>query len=169
MRGHAVPPTPTPQPGLRDRRVLVVEDEALVAMLLEDELRMAGAEVLVAFTPGEALRLMARTTIDGGLSAAVLDIDLGGEKVTPVTDALAGLGVPFLFATGYADDLAIHRHPAAPVLRKPCDPQDIIAALATLLAAGAGLAGPRRPRVPDRLPLGSGSLGGEEADGGVAP
>jgi AmiR/NasT family two-component response regulator len=86
---------------LSGKRVLVVEDEALVAMLLEDELRDAGAEIVgPAASLGHALRLIDRAAADGGLSAAVLDIDLDGRHVEPVADRLAALGVPFVFATG---------------------------------------------------------------------
>ena len=86
------------------KRVLVVEDEIAVAMLVEDELRGAGAEVLGPVpTVGDALRLVEAAAADGGISAAVLDINLDGRHVAPVADKLAALGVPFLFATGYGD------------------------------------------------------------------
>lgn len=81
--------------GLKDKRVLVVEDEALVFMLVEDELRDAGAEVLgPAPSVGDALRLVEAAEADGGIDAAVLDINLQGRAVAPVADRLAALGVP---------------------------------------------------------------------------
>ncbi len=105
---------------LKDERVLVVEDEALVSMLVEDGLRDAGATVLgPATTVGDALRLVEAAAADGGLSAAVLDINLQGDTVTPVADRLAALGVPFLFATGYGEKCDTGGHRAAPVLSKP--------------------------------------------------
>ena len=118
---------------LKGERVLVVEDEALVSMLIEDELRDAGAEILgPASTVGCALRLVEAAAADGGISAAVLDINLDGEHVAPLADRLAALGVPFLFATGYGDDYDRGRHGAAPMLHKPFDSERLIAAVEAL-------------------------------------
>jgi DNA-binding response OmpR family regulator len=118
---------------LSGKRVLVVEDEALVAMLLEDELRDAGAEIVgPAASLGHALRLIDRAAADGGLSAAVLDIDLQGTAVTPVADRLAALGVPFVFVTGYGEGRDTGGHAAAPVLPKPFDPEWLVAAVEIL-------------------------------------
>ena len=118
---------------LRGKRVLVVEDEALVSMLLEDELRDAGVEVLgPAPTVREALRLVEAAAAGGGLSAAVLDINLDGRHVAPVADRLAALGVPFLFATGYGDDMDKAGHVAGPALQKPFAPGNLIAAVEEL-------------------------------------
>ena len=118
---------------LRDKRVLVVEDEAIVAMLVEDELRDAGAEVVgPAASVGGALRLIEAAAKGGGLSAAVLDIDLQGRAVAPVADRLAVLGVPFVFATGYGEGRDTGGHAAAPVLRKPFDPHAPVVAVEAL-------------------------------------
>src|SRR3712207_4790780 len=74
---------------LTGKRVLVVEDEALVSMLVEDQLHDAGATVLgPAPSVPEALRLVAAAAADGGISAAVLDINLDGQHVRPVADRL---------------------------------------------------------------------------------
>jgi CheY-like chemotaxis protein len=114
-------------------RVLVVEDEAIVAMLIEDELLEAGAEVVgPASSVGEALQGIEAALGDGGLNAAVLDINLAGEAVTPVADRLATLGVPFLFVTGYDKGCKRGGHVAAPMLHKPFDPEDLITALGML-------------------------------------
>jgi DNA-binding response OmpR family regulator len=86
-------------PKLKGKQVLVVEDEALVSMLIEDELRDAGATVLgPAVRVDDAVRLVEAAAADGGISAAVLDINLEGRHVASVANRL---GVPFLFATGY--------------------------------------------------------------------
>jgi len=120
------------QTTLRDKRVLVVEDEAIVAMLLEDELTDAGAKVIgPASSVEEALGLIAAAACNGGLSAAVLDIRLDGERVSPVADKLAALGVPFLFATGYDEGCDMGGHDA-PILRKLFHPAALITALEAL-------------------------------------
>ena len=122
---------------LTGKRVLVVEDEALVAMLVAGELRGAGAEVVgPAPSVDDALRLV-EAAADDGISAAVLDINLGGRHVAPVADRLAALGVPFLFATGYGENRDARGHEAAPVVEKPLDRERLVAAVAALASAGA--------------------------------
>ena len=126
--GHSVD-----RPMLDGRRILIVEDEALLAMVAEDELLEAGAQIVgPAASVGEALRLIEMTATDGGLSAAVLDIRVAGEEVDPVAGRLAALGVPFVFATGYSNDDVMAEHTAAPVLHKPFGPRKLIAALQAL-------------------------------------
>ena len=123
---------------LTGKRILVVEDEPLVSMLVEDELLGAGAEVVGPVpTVSEALRLVQAAAADGGISAAVLDINLDGQHVAPLADRLAALGVPFLFATGYGDSRDTGRHGAAPVLEKPFDMERLVAAVAALASAKA--------------------------------
>lgn len=120
---------------LRGKRVLVVEDEALVAMLVEDSLLEAGAKVVgTASTVGEALLLIEGAASDGGLNVAVLDVKLAGETVSPVADRLATLGVPFLFATGYGEGCDRGVHADAPVLAKPFDPEVLLTAVEGLAA-----------------------------------
>lgn len=114
---------------LAARRILVVEDEALVAMLVEDALLDAGALVIgPAATVAEALALLEHETPD----AAVLDLNLAGETSTPVADALALRRIPFVVATGYGADGLPPGHLTVPVLAKPYDPDDLTAALARL-------------------------------------
>ena len=121
---------------LRARRVLVVEDEALIAMAVEDELAEAGAHVVGPVSSvGEALRLLGAALAEGGLDAAVLDMDLEGEDVAPVADALAAAGVPFLFHTGYDEGRDRGRHGAAPVLAKPLGLLWLVAAVKGLVTA----------------------------------
>jgi DNA-binding response OmpR family regulator len=142
MSAHAFALTSTGSAVLKNLRVLIVEDEALITMMVENELLEAGAKVLVAATVAEALRLVDMTASDGGLSAAVLDINLGGEVVMPVADALASLGVPFLFTSGYGAGCDRGQHAAAPMLDKPFGPHDLIAALEAIVSTP-----PLRPQV----------------------
>lgn len=82
------------------RRVLVVEDESLVAMLLETILEDMGCEpVGPAATVEEGLRLAA----DGPIDAALLDVNVAGRQVFPVAEALRERAVPFVFSTGYGE------------------------------------------------------------------
>jgi DNA-binding response OmpR family regulator len=121
---------------LHGRRVLVVEDEALIAMSMEDGLLEAGAEVVGPVgSVDEALALIERVACDGGLSAAVLDINLEGKAVKPVADRLAALGVPFLFATGYGAYCDTGGHGTASMLQKPFGPDKLIAAVGALASA----------------------------------
>ncbi len=84
---------------LQGLRVLVVEDEYLIAEDLCEELRSCGAEVMgPASCVADALALLEAGPAP---DLALLDIGLGGEKVYPVADALRGRGIPFVFATGY--------------------------------------------------------------------
>ncbi len=121
---------------LTGKRVLVVEDEIFVSLLVEDELRGAGAEVIgPAPSVSDALRLVEAAAADGGISAAVLDINLNGMKVAPVADKLAVLGVPFLFATGYGENCDTGGHADARVLRKPFSPHALVDAVEALASA----------------------------------
>ena len=108
-------------------RVLVVEDEALIAMEIESALLDAGFAVV-----GPAASVAAGTALAAAeaLWAAVLDVNLAGELVFPVADALAGRRVPFLFVTGYSLEVLPPRFRDRPLLRKPCTPRAVIAALA---------------------------------------
>ena len=119
---------------LQGRRVLVVEDHALICMLMEDGLIKAGAEVVgPACSVKEALGLIEGVVADGGLSAAVLDIYLDGEMVKPVADRLAALGVPFIFATGYPEWHNWDLHTIAPRLQKPFDGDTLADAVRILI------------------------------------
>ena len=108
-------------------RLLVVEDEALVAMLVEDELTEAGATVLgTAATVEDALHRIEAACADGGLDACLLDMNLGGRSALPVADRLAQRNVPFIFMTGYGDDLGEGSHAGVPTVRKPFDPEHLV-------------------------------------------
>jgi CheY-like chemotaxis protein len=121
---------------LGGKRLLIVEDEILVSMLVQDELRDTGAEVVgPAASVGDAMQLVEAAMADGGLSAAVLDINLNGEHVGPVADTLAALGVPFVFATGYGEGCDTGGHADARVLRKPFSVHALIDAVEALASA----------------------------------
>jgi len=108
------------------RKVLVVEDEALVAMLVEDALLDAGFGVLgPAATVEEALALLDRETPD----AVVLDLNLAGETSTPVADCLAARSIPYVIATGYGATGLPPGHEDAVVLAKPYDPAELTSVL----------------------------------------
>jgi two-component system, response regulator PdtaR len=124
------PPGPTPEPASRGRGplVLVVEDEFLLAMDLELLLEGHGYRVLgPAATVAEALRLLAAATPD----AALLDVNLRGEMVTPVAGRLRALGVPFVLASAYdRPELAAAELAGAPNVGKPTNERRLLAALA---------------------------------------
>jgi CheY-like chemotaxis protein len=133
-----VPSGPTPEPASRGRGplVLVVEDEFLLAMDLELLLEGHGFRVLgPAATVAEALRLLAAATPD----AALLDVNLRGEPVTPVVAALRASGVPFVLASAYdrpelvAADLA-----GATNVGKPTSERRLLAALAQIVGLWSG-------------------------------
>jgi CheY-like chemotaxis protein len=82
-------------------RILVVEDEAVIAMLVEDMVLEFGSEMVgPAAKMEEALRLASHAALDG----AILDVNVGGAVVFPVADVLRSRGVPIIFATGYGSD-----------------------------------------------------------------
>ncbi|MEI9964110.1 MAG: response regulator [Caulobacteraceae bacterium] len=117
-------------PPLDGVRVLLVEDEAHVAFLLEDLLTDLGCEVAASVARlGPALR----RAEEGGFDVALLDINLAGEQSFPVAEALARRGVPFLFATGYGAAGVPEALSGAPVLAKPFRQADIRDALLSLL------------------------------------
>lgn len=125
------------QAKLGGQRVLVVENEALVAMAMEDALMDAGAEVVgPAYSVDAAMELIEVRLLDGGLNAAVLDINLDGEVVGPIADRLAALGIPFVFATGYADTHGVGYD--APLLQKPFEPGALVRAVEALACRQAG-------------------------------
>lgn len=102
-------------PLLAGHRLLVVEDEELIGMMLTDLLEELGAAVVgPAASVGEALPL-AEETVTG----ALLDLSLRGETVYPVADRLAERGVPYIFITGYGQGHLAARHAHAPILTKP--------------------------------------------------
>lgn len=112
---------------LAGRVVLVAEDEFFVADDLVHAFERRGARVLgPATSVAQALRLVEATPI---LDAAVLDINLKGEMVFPVADALSARGVPFVFATGYGSEVLPQRYSTRVRCEKPVDPDEVARAL----------------------------------------
>ncbi len=115
---------------LTGRNILLVEDEMMVAMLLESVLENEGCNVISAGYVEQATLLAAEQALD----AAVLDVNLHGKRSYPVADALAARVIPFVFSTGYGDVELRGRYPDRPVLAKPYKPSDLILTLSALLA-----------------------------------
>ena len=121
--------TDAPFAGLR---VLVVEDEMMVSMLIEDMLTDLGCTVV-----GPASRLdEAIALVDGSdLDCAVLDVNLGGQPIFPLADLLREKGRPFAFATGYGDAGLRDVDKGSPVLQKPFREGDLARVLGELRTA----------------------------------
>ena len=97
--------------------MFVVEDESLVAMQLEDMLFDLGCKVV-----GLAMRLKrAHDMLDSGMAidVAILDVNIGGEKIYPVAMRLREAGIPIVFATGYGREGLETEWRVCPVLQKP--------------------------------------------------
>jgi PAS domain S-box-containing protein len=99
-------------------RVLVVEDEALVAMMIQECLAEFGYQVIGPISTTTEAAAKAK---DGQFEAAVLDINLGDGAVYPIADMLAARGVPFVFVTGYEADSVDSRFRNIPILQKPIE------------------------------------------------
>ena len=112
-------------------KVLVVEDEMLVSMLVEDMLSDLGCTVVgPAAELEEAMSLAQNAEID----LALLDVNLGGRPIFPVADTLKARGVPFAFASGYGEAGLSEDHRGAAVLQKPFREADLARTLRGLVA-----------------------------------
>src|SRR4051795_412878 len=113
-------------------RVLVVEDEMMVSMLIEDMLSDLGCQVV-----GPAARLDEAVELvnAGGIDCAVLDVNLGGQPIFPLADLLREKGRPFAFATGYGDAGLREVDKGLPVLQKPFREGDLARVLGQLSTA----------------------------------
>ncbi len=126
---------------LAGTRVLLVEDETLVAMLLEETLEELGCEVI-----GPVSRLDAARTViqEERLDCALLDVNLRGQTVYPVAELLAERSVPFGFVTGYGPKDIAAKFGRHPVLRKPFQVRELAAVLTSLTGASKTMHGPAR-------------------------
>jgi CheY-like chemotaxis protein len=111
-------------------RILVVEDEYLIRMLLEDMLTDLGYGIAGAVgTIAEASALAATADIQ----CAILDVNLAGQEVYPVAEILAKRGVPFVFVTGYGEGSLAEPYRDRPALQKPFQAEQLKSTLISLL------------------------------------
>lgn len=117
---------------LRGRRLLVVEDEYMIAMYVVDALEDFGAEVLgPVATVSDALALLDTEQVDG----ASLDINLCGETVYPVAEVLHARGVPFIFVSGYDQKTIPTVYAHVPHCGKPVNSRMLANTLAAVYCA----------------------------------
>ena len=146
MRASPSPPRGVDKPPalLAGNRILVVEDEPLVAMDIMAGLEEAGAEVIgPAGTPEEALRLIEDLSID----AALLDGNLRGRRVDDIAAALTRRKIPFAFVTGYGNGSLPLPFRHAAIVSKPFSREQLIAAAVQLVEQPKGTV--RIPRSKD--------------------
>jgi CheY-like chemotaxis protein len=107
-------------------RILVVEDEFLIALDIAGVLEQAGLAVIgPAGNVGDALQAIEREEVHG----ALLDAHLAGEPVSRVADALQARGIPFAFVSGYGRDQLPAAHRGAPLVKKPFTGKDLLVAV----------------------------------------
>jgi DNA-binding response OmpR family regulator len=109
-------------------RILLVEDEAIIALEMETLLTQAACDVTACSSLQSALREAGERTFD----AAVLDVNLHGQFSFPIADALAEKNIPFIFVSGYERDVVPQQHERRPFVGKPFMSQRL---LSTLFAA----------------------------------
>jgi CheY-like chemotaxis protein len=113
------------------KRVLVVEDEMVVAMLVEDMIAELGYELAgVVSRVDDAMKW----ADSDGFDLAVLDVHVNGRLIFPFADALARRHIPFMFATGYGERGIPREHLNCPVIQKPFRAEDLRRALVRLEA-----------------------------------
>jgi DNA-binding NtrC family response regulator len=111
-------------------RILIVEDEMLISLGLIDVVAALGASSMVAPRAAKALALIAAEPFH----AAIVDMNLAGEPADAVLDALSARGVPFIITTGYSAEAIAEKYRSLPMLPKPYMPEQVEAALLSVLA-----------------------------------
>lgn len=116
---------------LQGRKVLIVEDEVLIGIVLEDILDLLGCTVAInAATISDAERVIESETFD----VAILDVHVAGESVYPLADRIVARGLPIIFATGASADTLPERFQSCQVLEKPYAFPGVEAALTRALS-----------------------------------
>jgi len=115
------------------KRVLVVEDELMIRMLLQDMLADLGHTLA-----GEAGRIEDAVALakQGGFDIAILDVNLNGQPISPVVEVLLERGVPFVFATGYGQRGVPEPYRGSPTLQKPFQADALAEAINAASAVG---------------------------------
>ena len=114
-------------------RILIVEDEPLIALTLEEVLIEAGFAISgVASKLDKALALVE----SGACDAAIVDANLAGVSASPVAVSLAARGLPYIVMSGYSPDQMRGEYPRAFFLSKPCQPELLVETLNTILSEG---------------------------------
>jgi len=111
----------------RKHRILVVEDEAMISMLLEDMVLDCGGEIVGPVARFDDALELARQAEFG---VAVLDLNLNGTLSYPIAEVIRERGIPVIFATGYGADGLLDRFRDCPTLQKPFSQQDFAEAVA---------------------------------------
>ena len=116
------------------KRVLVVEDEPMIRLLLDDMLADLG--YTMAAEAGRLDEALAKAK-DGEFDVAILDVNLNGQPITPVVEVLVRRGVPFVFVSGYARRGIPEAHSHVPLLQKPFQADGLASALAAVASKTA--------------------------------
>ncbi|HET7369205.1 MAG TPA: response regulator [Gammaproteobacteria bacterium] len=117
-------------PDFSGLRVLIVEDEMMLALTLEDMLKLMGCEIIKAARVAPALELAETESI----GMALLDVNLAGERSYRVADTLKGRNIPFAFMTGYHVDDLREEWQDRPVLQKPFLMAELVRVIETVSA-----------------------------------
>jgi CheY-like chemotaxis protein len=148
---------------IQGMRVFIVEDEALLALLLEDMLTELGCIMVAsAQTIAEALSQVTETS---EFDAAILDVHIGGEMIFPVADILVERRVPFIFSSGFSPATLAERYPGTVLLAKPYPAEALAARLAGIRHAAQNAAAVPPARRPV---IGRGGVGSMQKRGRIA-
>ncbi len=103
---------------LKGNRLLLVEDEALVASMMTEALNEIGFEIIGPFG---RMDYQLGAAVSGEIDAAILDVNIGGELVYPIAEILAARDIPFAFVTGYSEENIDEKFAKVPVMQKPVE------------------------------------------------
>ncbi|GFE63960.1 response regulator [Litoreibacter roseus] len=121
---------------LSEKRILLVEDQFLLALSFQDILEDCGATVVGPFQ-SVSTALEGISSVSEQLDLALLDVDLSGKSSFPVAQRLTELDIPFLFATGFGRR-ALAEYPSIPILEKPFTDDELFDALVAILPEPVG-------------------------------